>query len=232
MFLSILFSLIPFQVCKCKDSSNNISKRKIILSRYLANLLPTKDYVELPDKIDEEYFNSTVYGFQKNVFSGELKLNNCILRIYHSNFTNLNSNKGAIYFFTDKIQVHLIGDIEICNCQFYNYHSNIGGSIYIFSSDPSRNITISDCYFRNNNTKETFKGGAIYINAISVTIKRCLFSYCISKNGGSIYYTCDGNKQVKNTKFSLKIQKCSFEKNVAMKNGGCFHLTMQNCKSN
>lgn len=194
------------------------------------NLLESKENFILSNFNSTDFISKSIYECHHSFLSKSFHFTNCILRIYSSNFTNLNSDKNAIHFNLYSNSIQLLGNIEIDNCRFYNYSSKIGGSIYIFSKDTSRIITISNCKFASNDQKQTEKGGAIYINAVSVNVENTQFLNCYSENGGCLYYTNENNEQIAPTQFALNVKKCTFKNNKANLNGGCLYLSTHNGK--
>lgn len=97
--------------------------QKKILSECPSQPLSDKQTVILTSKTEIEYTHKSIYGCQQTFLSKQLKLTNCVLSIYNSNFTNSNSDKNAIYFNSNTFSDQLEGNIEIKGCQFINYKS-------------------------------------------------------------------------------------------------------------
>ena len=113
------------------------------------------------------------------------------------------------------------GTVAISGAEFTsNTASKSGGAVYVSGGT----VTISDAKFTSNSVPQTTEyvnvGGAIAVGSATLTVENSSFTGNSAFSGGAIG-TLDA------TDPKLTVSGCTFEENVAYKNGGAFFVQTQ-----
>jgi hypothetical protein len=134
--------------------------------------------------IDTYYFYNNHVGYSGGAIyvgpgSKNCEILNCV---FDNNWVEneVNGHGGAIEWYSEKGTVY--------NSNFTNNHAYDGGAIYVGSGSGEINVT--DSTFRDNYALTT--GGAISIDASSVTVNGSNFYDNNAVNGGALYVGGDG----------------------------------------
>ena len=136
------------------------------------------------------------------------------IELKKNKFTNLGTleeDGGAILIFGKDKRVNCILD----DCKFETCQGKKGGALYIYMADSNYLVFhATDCKF--NDCKSATDAGAVYLESVRSKTYNILFSSCsftankAERNGGAAYLkVCD----------NFTMQHCTFENNVAAKNG-------------
>ena len=196
---AIYINANPVTISKNNFTNNSAYNGSAIFSNFAGNA----------NNIDISYNNftgNTAY------YGGAIytpKVSGKIISISHSSFSKNHAflDGGAIYAagFNSNNNYHTI---SLCNFT-NNTADRYGGAIYI----GNNNHKVLNCIFEGNNASD--RGGAIYVaDYNNILIQDSTFVKSYAGDGGAVYYYASLSNP------NLKIENCTFIKNIAYYNGG------------
>jgi len=181
-----------FIIVKCTFNNN-------IATSYGGAIFNTGPNMNVSDSI---FNNNTAITFGGAIFNTGPNMN-----VSDSIFNNNTANEGgAIYN-------NYGNNFSVIDCDFINNTANSGGAIYNIGTSNvfGVNMGIFNCNFVNNTA--TTSGGAIYNNAVNISVVDSTFNNNTAYDGGAIYN--NGNNSI--------VANCTFNNNSA-EDGSAYYI--------
>lgn len=185
---------------------------------------------------------------------GAINFINCGISCTSSHFTSCTSTTGgkggAIYLRINSSSVQ--GDAVIDDCEFTGCSAYYGGCAFVYSSDDTKQITISNCKFTqnevlsSNSISEPSTGSALYLMTKHSVVVGCRFRKNKGKTTVNIVHNFDS--ELGNVKHSLSrlngrikssvvIEECEFnidesaDSSLSLRHDSSFDspVTVKNC---